>query len=176
MCPSEDWDQTADSRSLIWPFTGRTCPKLHVLTMRLILLASIRSTKTQIMAFDGVLLQKDCISGYSWRDYTHTQCNLNLPICLRTPSRLIQTICLSVCFLLYNVYLTTIPCLSFICRQIPSRQFWTRSNCFVKGLWQTSTVQLQYPIQYDWFRKHIIAIAKEQFNQDQHCLQFHHHI
>ena len=32
--PSEDSDQTARMRSLIWIFAGRTCPKVHFLMLR----------------------------------------------------------------------------------------------------------------------------------------------
>ena len=32
--PSEDSDQTAQMRSLIWNFAGRTCPKVCFLTLR----------------------------------------------------------------------------------------------------------------------------------------------
>ena len=34
--PSEDSDQTAQMRSLIWIFTGRNCQKVHCLTLRFI--------------------------------------------------------------------------------------------------------------------------------------------
>ena len=58
-CASEDSDQTARMRSLIWIFAGRICPKVRFLTLRLMSLGTSKSKKW--------ILQIRIISSGNWQ-------------------------------------------------------------------------------------------------------------
>ena len=54
--PSEDSDQTARMRSLVWIFTGCTCRKVHFLTLRFIYSSNNISNSSSLYTFHAIWL------------------------------------------------------------------------------------------------------------------------